>query len=99
MLADTVESAPPTILGGARTAHRLEALLKQVDRALNSVEHGTKVKASLRKGRHALNSFETLVHSGLKRKRGAIEPAIGQLILELAADTTTTFAEMQTRVR
>src|SRR4029077_6948595 len=59
MLADTVESAPPTILGGARTAHRLEALLKQVDLSLNSVEHGTKVKASLRKGRHALNSFET----------------------------------------
>jgi hypothetical protein len=98
MLTDTVETAAPTALGDARTAHRLEALLKQAERALGSVERGTKVKASLRRGKRALNGFEALVHSGLKRKHGAIEPAIGKLLLGLAADTTTTFGELQARV-
>ena len=95
MLTDTVETAAPAALGGVRTAHRLEALLKQAGRALDSVEHGTKVKANIRKGRRALRSFQTLVESGLKRRRGAIEPAIGQLMLGLAADTTESFGEIQ----
>jgi hypothetical protein len=99
MLTDAVETAAPTALGGARTAHRLEALLKQAGRALDSVERGRKVKASLRRGRRALNGFEALVHSGLKRKRGAIEPAIGQLLLGLVADTTQSFGEVQAGVR
>jgi hypothetical protein len=99
MLTDTVETTAPTALGGSRTAHRLDALLKQADHALDSVERGTKVKASLRKTRHALGSFESLVRSGLKRKRGAIEPQIGQVILRLVTDATTSIGEMQARIR
>ena len=99
MLTDTVETTAPTALGGSRTVHRLDALLKQADHALDSVEHGTKVKASLRKTRRALNSFEVLVHIGLKRKRGAIEPEVGQFILGLATNATPSIGEMQARIR
>jgi hypothetical protein len=99
MLTDTLDASTPTALGGARTAHRLRALLKQANRALDSVERGTKVKASLRSGRRALDSFEALVHSGLKRKRGAIEPAIGELLLGLAADTTNSLGALQASAR
>jgi hypothetical protein len=98
LLTDTVETTTPTALGGSRTAHRLGALLKQADHALDSVEHGTRVKASLRKTRRALNTFEVLVHIGLKRQRGAIEPEVGQLILRLAVNATTSIGEMQARI-
>ena len=99
MLTDTVQTTAPTALGGSRTAHRLDVLLKQADQALDSVERGTKVKASLRKTRRALGSFESLVRNGLKRKRGAIEPQVGQVILGLVTDATTSIGEMQARIR
>jgi hypothetical protein len=39
------------------------------------------------------------VRSGLKRKRGAIEPQVGQVILGLATDATRSIGEMQARIR
>ncbi len=95
MLTDTVETTVPTALGGSRTVHRLEALLRQANRALDAVEHGTKVKANLGKTRRALSRFEALVHIGLKRKRGAIDPQVGQLILGLATNATTSIGETE----
>ena len=98
MLTDTVQNTAPAALGGSRTEHRLEALLRQADHALSSVEHGTKVKANLGKTRRALNRFEALVHTGLKRKHGAIGPEVGQLILGLATNATTSVGEVQAGV-
>jgi len=98
MLTDTVQNTAPAALGGSRTEHRLEALLRQADHALSSVEHGTKVKANLGKTRRALNRFETSVHVGLKRKRGAIAPEVGQNILGLAGNATTSIGEIQATV-
>ena len=95
MLTDTVQNTAPAALGGSRTEHRLEALLRQADHALGSVEHGTKVKANLGKTRRALNRFEALVHTGLKRKHGAIEPEVGQTILGMAGNATTSIGEIQ----
>jgi len=99
MLTDTVATTTPLAWGGARTAHRLDALLKQAERALGSVERGAKVKSNLRKARRALNTFEATIHNGLKRKHGAIEPAVGQFVLGLATDASTSIGEMQARVR
>jgi hypothetical protein len=98
MLTDTVETTAPTALGGPRTVHRLEAVLRQADRTLDAVDHGTKVKANLGKTRRALNRFEALVRIGLKRKRGAIDPQIGQLILRLATNATTSIGEMEVKI-
>jgi hypothetical protein len=98
MLTDTVATTAPTALGGSRTVHRLEALLRQADRALDAVEHGTKVKPNLGKTRRALDRFEALVRIGLKRKRGAIEPEVGQIILRLATNATTSIGEMEVEV-
>ena len=98
VLTDTVETTAPTALGGSRTVHRLEALLRQANRALDAVEHGTKAKANLGKTRRALNHFEALVHVGLKRKRGAIDPQVGQAVLDLATNATTSIGEMEVTV-
>ena len=98
LLTNTVGTTAPSALGGSRTAHRLEALLRQANHALDSVEHGTKVKANLSRTRRALNRFEALVHSGLKRKHGAIEPEVGQLILGLATNATASIGEVQAKV-
>ena len=98
LLTNTVETTAPSVLGGSRTAHRLEALLRQANRALESVEHGTKVKANLGKMRRALNRFDALVHAGLKRKHGAIEPEVGQFILRLATNATASIGEVQAEV-
>jgi hypothetical protein len=97
-LTNTVETTAPAALGGSRTAHRLEALLRQANHALDSVEHGTKVKANLGKTRRALNRFEALMRIGLKRKRGAIDPQVGQIILGLATNATTSIGEMEVKV-
>jgi hypothetical protein len=97
-LTNTVEATAPAALGGSRTAHRLEALLRRANHALDSAEHGKKVKANLGKTRRALNRFEALVHTGLKRKHGAIEPEVGQLILGLATNATASIGEVQTKV-
>ena len=97
-LTNTVETTAPTALGGLRTVHRLEALLRQANHALDSAEHGKKVKANLGKTRRALNRFEALVQSGLRRKHGAIEPEVGQLILRLAANATASIGEVQATV-
>jgi len=78
--------------------HRLEALLRHANHALDSVEHGTKVKANLGKARRALNRFEALMHTGLKRKHDPIEPEVGQLILGLATNATTSIGEVQATV-
>ena len=94
-LTNTVETTAPSALGGSRTAHRLEALLHQANHALDSVEHGKKVKANLGRTRRALNQFEALVRTGLKRKHGAIEPEAGQLILGLATNATASVGEVQ----
>jgi hypothetical protein len=93
-----VETTAPTALGGSRTVHRLEALLRQANRALDAVEHGTKVKPNLGKTRRALDRFEALVGIGLQRKRGAIEPEVGQIILRLATNATTSIGEMEVEV-
>src|SRR5262249_38642231 len=97
-LTNTVETAAPTALGGSRTVHRLEALLRKANHALDSVEHGTKVKANLGKARRALNRFEALVHTGLKRKHDPIEPEGGQLILGLATNATASIGVVQATV-
>src|SRR5262245_15235536 len=99
MLTNTVQTTAPSALGGSRTAHRLEALLRQANHALDSVEHGKKVKTNLGKTRRALNRFEALVRTGLKRKHGAIEPEAGQLILGLATNATASVGEMQAKVQ
>jgi hypothetical protein len=98
MLTATVETTAPTALGGSRTVHRLEALLRKANHALDSAEHGTKVKANLGRTRRALNGFEALVHVGLKRKRGAIEPGVGQIILGFATNATRSIGEMQAQL-
>ena len=95
MLTNNVETKAPAAVGGSRTAHRLEALLRQANHALDSAEHGKKAKANLGKTRRALNRFEALVHTGLGRKHGAIEPDVGQLILGLATNATASVGEVQ----
>jgi hypothetical protein len=97
-LTNAVETTAPTALGGSRTAHRLEALLRQANHALDSAEQGKKVKANLGRTRRALNRFEALVHAGLKRKHGAIGPEVGQLILGLATNATASVGEVQAGV-
>jgi len=99
MLTNTVETTAPAAVGGSRTAHRLEALLRQANHALDSAEHGKKAKANLGKTRRALNRFEALVRIGLKRKHGAIEPEAGQLILHLATNATASVGEVQAKVQ
>jgi hypothetical protein len=93
-----VETTASAALGGSRTAHQLEALLHQANHALDSAEHGKKVKTNLGRTRRALNRFETLVRTGLKRKHGAIEPEAGQLILGLATNATASIGEVQATV-
>jgi hypothetical protein len=81
MLSSTLETSTTAQLGGARTRHRLNTLLESANRSLESARSGKRMTAKLRTASRKLGSFEHVVQQALHRKRGALDPQIGQLIL------------------
>jgi hypothetical protein len=81
MLNSTLETSTPAQLGGARTKHRLNTLLKGANRSLDAARNGKRVATKLRTARRKLNSFEHVVEQALQRKKGPLDPQIGKLIL------------------
>jgi len=81
MLSSTLETSTAAQLGGARTKRRLNTLLESANRSLESARSGKRVAAKLRTARRKLGSFEHVVQQALHRKRGPLDPQIGQLIL------------------
>jgi hypothetical protein len=85
MLSSTLETGTPAELGGARTKRRLNTLLKSADHYLDAARSGKRVTAKLRSARRKLNSFEHVVQQAMQRKRGPLDPQIGQLILDVVS--------------
>ena len=85
MLNSTLETSTPAELGGARTKRRLNTLLKSADHYLDAARSGKRVTAKLRSARRKLNSFEHVVQQAMQRKRGPLNPQIGQLILDVVS--------------
>lgn len=85
-LSDTLGVSPPEALGGKATARRLTALLGRATRFLDLAGRGTNARGNLRKARRQLKSFDKQVQRGLKRRRGPIDAALGEVILGLAKD-------------
>jgi hypothetical protein len=85
MLSSTLETSTTAQLGGARTKHRLNTLLKSANRSLESARSGKRVTAKLLTARRKLGSFEHVVEQALHRKRGALDPQVGQLILDVVS--------------
>ena len=81
MLSSTLETSTAAQLGGTRTKRRLNTLLESANRSLKSARSGKRVTAKLRTARRKLSSFEHVVQQALQRKRGPLDPQIGQLIL------------------
>lgn len=77
----TLQATSPDELGGARTSKRLGALVRNATRYLDSADRGVKVKANLRRAHRQLKAFEHIVQQAMKRKRGPLDPDIGQRIL------------------
>ncbi len=80
-LSTTLQTTSPDELGGARTSKRLGALVRNATQYLDSADRGVKVKANLRRAHRKLKAFEHVVQQAMKRKRGPLDPQIGQLIL------------------
>ncbi len=98
-LAETVGTSGPDALGGKATAKRLTSMLSRADRFLVRAEGSAKPKVDLRKARQQLKAFARAVQRGLKRKRGAIEPELGEFILGLARDATNDVGVAQAKLR
>jgi hypothetical protein len=99
VLAETLGTTSPDVLGGKGSARRLGALLERANRFLDLAEGGTKTKANLRRARRKLKAFEKTVERGLKRKRGAIDGPLGEFILGLARDATNDVGVAQSKLR
>src|SRR5262249_39279661 len=80
-LSATMQATPPEDLGGARTSKRVGAFVRNATHSLDSAHRGVNVKANLRRARRKLKAFEHLVQQAMKRKRGPLDPEIGQSIL------------------
>lgn len=98
-LTDTLGTSSPDALGGKATAKRLNALLDRTNRFLDLAAGNVKVKVNLRKARQQLKVFEKAVERGLERKRGSIEPELGEIILGLAKDATNDVEVVQAKLR
>jgi hypothetical protein len=85
MLSSTLETSTSAELGGARTKRRLTTLLKSANRSLEAARSGKRVTAKLRTAHRKLYSFQQVVQQALQRKRGALDPHIGQLILRVVS--------------
>ena len=85
MLSSTLETSTTAQLGGALTKRRLNGLLKSANRSLESARSGKRVTAKLLTARRKLGSFEHVVEQALHRKRGALDPQVGQLILDVVS--------------
>ena len=85
MLSSTLETSTSAELPGARTKRRLTTLLKSANRSLEAARSGKRVTAKLRTAHRKLDSFQQVVQQALQRKRGALDPHIGQLILDVVS--------------
>jgi hypothetical protein len=85
MLSSTLATSTPAELGGARTKRRLNTLLRSANHYLEAARSGKRVTAKLQTARRKLNSFEHVVRQALERKRGPLDPQIGQLILDVVS--------------
>jgi hypothetical protein len=95
-----VGTSPADALGGKASARRLNAFLGRTSRFLDlAAGGGARVKVNLRKARQQLKAFERAVERGLKRKRGAIDAELGELILALARDATNDVGVAQAKLR
>ena len=85
MLSSTLETSTSAELPGARTKRRLTTLLESANRSLEAARSGKRVTAKLRTAHRKLDSFQQVVQQALQRKRGALDPHIGQLILDVVS--------------
>ncbi len=99
VLSKTLGAAAPEVLGGRTSARRLNLLVGRANRFLHSAAGGANPKGNLRKARGQLRSFEKAVQRGLKRKRAAIEPELGGLLLALVKDAANDVVLTQASVR
>jgi len=98
-LSDMLGTSSPDALGGAVTARRLNAFLGRAHHFLGLADGGTKVKANLRRAKRQLKAFEKAVQRGLNRKRGPIQRALGEVVLELTKDAMNDVGVAQATAR
>jgi hypothetical protein len=89
VLSDMLQSQPPDVLGGAKSARMLKAKVAQSLHLVETARTRPKRKSMVLLGRakQVVKSFRTLARRGMRRHR--IDSGVGGQLLALADDTTS----------